>query len=253
MYDAYINCVKEINSQDLLNSSFKKDNSYRCILEHVNHNEGIQYLNNSNIEYSEIFNNNKDYLYNLCIKNDSIGNPEKQFFENFGFCSPTNLRYIYHSLLILSHMSKNNINNVDIVEIGGGYGGLCFFIYNNSKFFNISINSYKIFDLYDISILQKNYLKFLNINIDTYQLDTFDGNNIFNNSFLISNYAFSEITMDLQKEYINKVINPYISYGFLCWNAIELYDFIDKERIYYEKERPVTGDYNLFVYVSKKI
>jgi hypothetical protein len=61
-------------------------------------------------------------------------------------------------LLILDHIKKNLLNNIDLVEICGGYGGLCLFIFKLSILFNISINSYTIFDLSEPMILQKKYL-----------------------------------------------------------------------------------------------
>jgi hypothetical protein len=91
------------------------------------------------------------------------------------------------------------------------------------------------------------YLQQFNININTHTLnDTF---NLDNNSFLISNYAFSEISDSLQKEYINKVIK-YCTSGFLVWNHINLYEFTNHP-ITSELERPTTSktDHkNLFVY-----
>ena len=53
--------------------------------------------------------------------------PLKYNYKDFGTCSPTNLRYIYQSMLILKFMKEKLLNNVNVIEIGGGYGGLCFF------------------------------------------------------------------------------------------------------------------------------
>ena len=132
--------------------------------------------------------------------NDTYGRTKKTNFKNFIECSPTNLRYILHSLLILEDMKKNKLNNIDIIEIGGGYGGLCLFMHNIAALYDININSYTIFDLLEVSQLQKKYLNALNIkNVNCCQLDNF--NNLKNNSYLISNYAFSEISKELQIKY----------------------------------------------------
>ena len=152
-------------------------------------------------------------------------------------CSPSNLRYLLHSLLILEDMKKYKLNNVDIIEIGGGYGGLCFFIHSIAQLYEININSYTIFDLLEPSLLQEKYLNVLNIEkVDFCQLDNF--NNLKNNSFLISNYAFSEISKELQTEYIEKIINPYTTFGFLTWNFISVYDFVENSII--EKRKRIS-------------
>ncbi len=147
-------------------------------------------------------------------------------------------------------MEKNSLNNIDVVEIGGGYGGLCLFLHKLSDLFNIKIKSYTIFDLFEPMLLQKKYLELHNIEINVINL--FDNFTLNNNSFLISNYAFSEISTDLQKIYTQKVLNPYILHGFLVWNFIPFYNFIDNKSITCEKEYPFTGNYrnpfNLYVY-----
>ena len=138
-------------------------------------------------------------------------------------------------------MQKHNLNNIDIIEIGGGYGGLSFYLHHMSLLFNITIKSYTIFDLPDISKLQKVYLEALNADNDMnfYQIDNYK--DLKPNSFLIANYSYSEIAMHLQKEYTKKILNPYVSYGFLVWNFIPIYDFIDNKIISSELEVPDTS------------
>ena len=124
-------------------------------------------------------------------------------------------------------MNDCMLNNIDIIEIGGGYGGLCFFINKLANLFNINVNTYTIFDLPEALQLQKKYLTDeLNvINLNFAEINNFT--NIKENSFLVSTYAFSEIPLDLQKDYTNKILNPYTSHGFLAWNFIDIYPFID--------------------------
>ena len=129
---------------------------YNSVLEHIDIHKGYDYLKYINNEFNDIFNNNLNFFINLCNINDYYGNTIKENFTNFCICSPSNLRYIYHSLLIFDHFKKLNIKNIDIIEIGGGYGGLSFFINNLSYLFNFKIKSYTIFDLPSVSILQKN-------------------------------------------------------------------------------------------------
>jgi hypothetical protein len=232
-YDSYVDAIKRNLSLSPEDWFFKSDHSYTQVLEHVDKFTGDRYFNEIVIRYNTLFIEHKELLKKLCDENDKYGRTNKVYFPDFTFCSPTNLRYILHSFLCLEYMKNNNLNNLNIVEIGGGYGGLCFFITNISSLFGIVINSYTIFDLPYASKLQKEYLKTLHLNdVNCYQLDNFKELN--NDSFLISNYAFSEISMDIQKIYIEKIITPYITRGFLCWNHSELYQFTNK-KIYIDK------------------
>ena len=147
-------------------------------------------------------------------------------------------------------MSNHKLNNLDIIEIGGGYGGLSLFMHKISPLFKINITSYTIIDLPEISLLQKTYLDALDMskNMHFYNINNYK--NLKENSFLISNYAYSEISIELQQEYTEKILNPYISYGFLVWNYIEIYDFIKSKIILKEYEEPDTSHNNTNYYVT---
>ena len=80
----------------------------------------------------------KEYFIKLCHTNNLYGTPCKVSYKNFTGCSPTNLRYILHGLLILSYIKTIGLTSTNIVEIGGGYDGLCFYIYNMAKLFDIT-------------------------------------------------------------------------------------------------------------------
>jgi hypothetical protein len=152
-------------------------------------------------------------------------------------------------MVILQYMSECQLTQVDIIEIGGGYGGLCFFIYKLAHLFGITVNTYSIFDLPMPLTLQKKYLEALNIHgVQFLHLDNFS--TLHQNSFLISNYAFSEISMDIQNKYTAAVLNPYVSYGFLAWNFIDVYAFINNKYILVEDEVPLTAPGNKYVYIK---
>ena len=204
--------------------NFKSNDSYNVVLEHVNKEQANLYLKQIITEFTDIYNNNKSTLIDICNRNDLYGNTIKQNFDNFTSCSPSNLRYIYQSFKILNYINSLGLNNIDFIEIGGGYGGLCFFINKLSVLFNVNIKSYTIFDLLYPSLLTKKYLSNLGIeNTKHYQLNNFQ--NISKNSFLISSYAFSELNEDIRLEYKEKIIDPYTIHGFMAWNAIPVYSF----------------------------
>ena len=100
---------------------------------------------------------------------------------------------------------------MDIVEIGGGYGGQCLII---SKVFNF--NSYTIIDLKEPSALQRRYLDYHKVpNVRCITPEVLEFNNI---DLCISNYAFSEIARPFQDMYIEKVIMP-AKKGYLTCNV----------------------------------
>jgi putative sugar O-methyltransferase len=246
IYKLYTNHINTFVNSEILTWRFKSNPSYTYMLEHVNKDQGIQYLKEIQKRFNLIYDNNNNYLRELCHINDLYGNPIKQVFNNFTTCSPTNLRYILHSLLILKYANDCNLYTLDIIEIGGGYGGLCFFINKLSNLFNITINTYTIFDLPEPLVLQNKYLNKLDINnVKYYGINNFKDLKL--NSFLVSTYAFSEIPFNLQQEYTVKILNPYISYGFIAWNNIDVYNFIENKNIYKETEFPLTSAKNYFV------
>jgi len=218
---------------------FKSHKYYTEVLENIGTYYGELYIKEIIHKFKNLFITHKKLLIKLCNKNDIYGSPRKKEFKNFITTSPTNLRYILFSLLILTFINNNKLNNLDIIEIGGGYGGLAFFLYNLAPIFKIKLNSYTIFDLPDVSKLQKQYLKALNLkkNMYYYQLNNFK--NLKTNSFLISTYAFTELPLSIRTEYKNKIFK-YISYGYIVWNFIPIYNFIDNKDISYELEYPKT-------------
>ena len=71
---------------------------------------------------------------------------------------------------------------------------------------------------------------------------------------MISNYAYSEISSELQTKYTDQVLNPFISHGFLAWNNNNLWEFINNKKIKTIKEIPSTSSRinNLYVYIEPK-
>ena len=251
VYDKYISVVNANLELDKNRWYFKSHRDYTEILENLGRYYGNLYMAEIKNTFNELFTTYKQFFIKLCAENDRYGKTYKKEFEGFANCSPSNLRYILHSLLILTFIKNNNLNQLDIIEIGGGYGGLALFMIRISKLFNVSINSYTIFDIPEVMALQKKYLDTLNVrNVYFCNLSSNNFKILKKNSFLISNYAFSEISMDLQKEYTEKVLNPYVSYGYVIWNYIPIYNFIEDKIISKVLEVPDTSDSNTNYYLT---
>ena len=249
MYELYCNYIRSIIDKDITDVNFKSNSIYNGILEHVPKEMGDDYLSVIKNKFSDIFNENFSYITKICKYNDYIGNPKLYDFDNFIKCSPSNLRYILHSFLILNYIKECKLNNLNIIEIGGGYGGLCFYLHKLCHIFNIDISSYTIYDLSEPLLLQEKYLSYHNIpnvNYKNLQNDIKERisqkfvETLKEDSFLISNYAFSEIPMDIQNMYSKYVLNPFVSHGFLTWNFIDVYKFIENKTFKIEPENPIT-------------
>lgn len=193
--------------------NFKRNQDYLPILECVPEDEGQVYLDIIKERYGYLL---KDI--ELFKENDNIGNPTRYTYAETGMISPTTLRYIK----VLGDLISNfkDLNDLNIVEIGPGYGGLCNII---SKYFNFK--SYTIFDLVPCVELAKKYLtKCVIQNVQGYTLDEAPKNKKYD--LVISNYAYSELTPEYRKKYIKEVISK-SRRGYFQINPIDDKDGID--------------------------
>ena len=111
--------------------------------------------------------------------------------------SPSTLRYMQNALDISYFFGEGDLNK--IVEIGGGYGGLCKTINCLCEF-----GEYHIYDMEPASRLQEKYLS--NFKIDGNVFHHSEPEELKDIDLLISNYAYSELGEKLQDLYYNNVI-----------------------------------------------
>jgi hypothetical protein len=243
-YDEYVKTVSNNLPRDPKDWTFKSDQNYRQILEHVSKSQGDEYLKLIQDEFNDFYTVYLKNIIELITENDLIGNPIKSDFNlnnKLIICSPTNWRYIYHSCLILKYIKSLSEKPKRIIEVGAGFGGLIFYLHKMAYMFNINsdLMEYCIFDLPIPGSLQQKYLNFHGINVNVNPKNLTD-----EISFFISNYAFSELSEKIRNSY-SDVINL-CQHGFLVWNMISVYQFIEKS-LTIEDERPKTGDINKFV------
>lgn len=152
-------------------------------------------------------------------------------------------RYIYQAILISNYIkSKYDNKYIDIVEIGGGYGGLCYWI----NIFLKSINNYYIIDLDGFCNLQTECLSKLNTPFTSISCKNVNLiKKTVNPLFIISNYAYSEFDEFYQNYYRDTIINLADS-GFMIWNNnTGIYKFTELP-IIIEEERPSFSEYNCY-------
>lgn len=186
--------------------NFKTNIHYNGILEHVSMEQGLLYLNNLKI-------NNPLFIEKLTQykENDKFGNPKLSQYPEIGEISPTTLRYIK----VASDIKKlfGDLTGKKIIEIGVGYGGQCLILNKEFEF-----NEYALVDLDETLQLNNKYLTKHNIKHRLIKIE--DVKNLDEDfDLVISNYAYSELTKELQDLYYEKIIKK-AKHGYFTLNFI---------------------------------
>ncbi len=185
---------EESSKNENLFQNFKRNPTFTEILEHTTYNQGLMYI-------AEIEKNPKIDL-ELIEKfktNDIQGNPfVYEYKEPYGLVSPSTLRYIK----ILNDLINlfGDLTNYSIVEIGVGYGGQSKIIQDQFE-----VKEYNYIDLPEVLNLTKKYLEIFNFE----NLNFLDFKDLPNKKYdlIISNYAITECSKEIQDIYIEKIIN----------------------------------------------
>lgn len=215
----YVDFCNKILENEELFSKFKSNYEYNSILEHVDQKLGEEYFNYIKEVGEKIYLDNFDKF----VENDLIGCPRQYYYEGKKI-SPTTLRYIKNALDLSAICNQEKISK--IVEIGGGYGGLC-------KTLSVlcDYDEYINIDLPDIVKFQKKYLSnFSKLQSKTKFIPCNELDDIFDIDILISNYCLSELNFEKQLEYYKKVIKNskivYITYNFMIENCENNYNML---------------------------
>lgn len=199
----YVSVCKAAFEDDVIYSRYKSCSDYREILEHCDYPLGLDYL--ALIEDKEI-------LYNLQViaKKDG-GRPAKFHFPGLGRVSPTQIRYakVTQDLNFLF----GDIDNFVVTEVGVGFGGQALHL---CTLFNVS--QYNLVDLeWPAKLALKNIINFdahLAENVQAVEMDK-----VIHSDLFISNYAFSELSRNVQNTYIRNIISQ-SPRGYLIFNYI---------------------------------
>ncbi|MEO0368601.1 MAG: putative sugar O-methyltransferase [Pseudomonadota bacterium] len=233
-------CLDAATNYELFNE-FKRHPTYNRILEHVSESQGQEYLN--------IISNHPDMLEAIekFKENDKWGNPRVYDYTSVGSISPTTLRYI--KVLVDLRIYFQDLNDLEICEIGVGYGGQCRII---NAYFKLS--NYCLVDIQPALALTQRFLD--NFIIDgSLSYQTMNELAPKNYDLCISNYAFTELPRTVQDVYLHKVIlnstRGYITYNeitpkrFNSYKADELVATIPGAKIL--EEKPLTHPKNCII------
>lgn len=225
--------------------TFKNFRSSRVLIEaldHVSIEQGNSYI-------SEILRSGswREEFTKVLLQLDKVGKPRKFKFKPYVTCSPTLLRYlkVYKDL----ENSFGLLSNLKIAEIGVGFGGQVSLISLLSKPI-----SYTLYDIPPVLELAQKFMTEIGASGNFTYLD---GRNPepFDPDLVISNYAFSELSLEVQDQYLEHLIlkSPR---GYITWNNLserslggyslaELIRIIPNSQI--RPESPRTSDCNAII------
>lgn len=183
---------------------FRRSTKYRQILEHVDKNLGMKYLEliSTQVNLSEI--RTKLHLSQI----DSVGNPYMYNYPGIGDISPSTLRYLW--TLIDIEKKCGDLDDLSVYELGVGYGGQAALLQKRFK-----IKDYVAFDLPQVLLLAKKFLKDVQANVNLIE-GNFHSNQ--KPDIFISNFSFSELPKELQLEYLQKVVSK-SPRGYMIMNS----------------------------------
>jgi hypothetical protein len=180
-------------------------------------------------------------------KNDTIGNPGLWDSKKYGMISPDTM----HRINTLCDIEKyfGGLNNKNVVEIGVGYGGLCFVL---SSFYDIK--SYELVDLDNVVALSKKCLTALNVETNSGGTEDFD--------LTISEFCITELDNKGISYYYERYIQKSKSIYLMMnptphkWPEKRLNDFHDilaeDFEIEIHEEFPKMVDFNYLIIGHKK-
>lgn len=188
---------------------FKKFRSSRVMVEaldHVSIEQGKAYISEI-LKYSPW----SEEFTEVLVQIDKFGKPRKYRFKPYGTFSPTLLRY----LKVYIDLKKNfgPLMNLNISEIGVGFGGQASLIG--------LLDTPVSYIFYDIPPVLELAHKFTNELELPGNFKFIDGRNPKPSKpdLVISNYAFSELTRDVQDQYLKNVVLP-SPRGYITWNPL---------------------------------
>lgn len=204
MAENYISCIEEILANEHIFSNFRNNMFYYSqILEHLSHKDGLIYGKYILEKYPHLLNSLNEFK-----QNDKVGSPILYNYDKFGVINPTTLRYIKFAGDIQA--AFGDLNGMNLIEIGAGYGGLVNVLSKIYKF-----NSITLHDLPEAKKLQKKYLNQFNINPI---IDCEIKNTVTENSIIISNYAWCELDFETRKMYLNNLISKCKYIFMVCYD-----------------------------------
>lgn len=202
----YEKAVYEILQDETKFKKFRRIYNYREILEHVDFKLGEKYLDRA-IELG-----GRDCLNDFPSSlRETVGRPWVYAYPVLGNISPTSIRYFAVTQELRARFGDPK--SAVIAEIGAGYGGQYLSLQQTWN-----VRKYFIYDLPNVQELIVKYIKKIR------ETDSIIMKQLNNDStddapdLVVSNYAFSELPIETQKMYLEKVLLK-SKRGYLIMNS----------------------------------
>lgn len=227
----YVYAAYEAALSDEAFATFKQNPHYQQVLEHMTKEDGQKIL-----DYLWSLNDTtmNEYIIKITSEphiNDKFGSPNLvSYNKNYQIksISPSTIRYIkvlfdLENLDLLCENRDLVPSRLQIVEIGGGYGGQATVLWDWNKSLEFTM-----IDLKEALALQRKYLGNTIPNAKVNYISPIETEFLRESTFdlVISNYAFSECNREIQTKYIQDVIIN-CKHGYITWNFISQQHGID--------------------------
>jgi len=212
--DKYEERCEAFVKDDSLFANFKQDPEYTKVLEGNEPDVGLRALQGIN-KWGDIAREFMVANLNRFKENENIGNPKLLNFGGYiGKVAPSTLRYINTCVEIQQAFDSGYKR---IIEIGGGYGGLC-------KTFNAffgDFDKYTIIDSPWASKLTEKYLsKFKLGGVTCVAVDNLDSVDTEDIDLCIADSSLSECNMQTQLLYIDKIVK-HAKFAYIVYNTVQ--------------------------------
>lgn len=240
--NAYISSVRWALEKPKIFNKFRKIPDYRQVLEHVDFDQGKEYLRLASERLSDVA-GTLDKLADL----STIGSPHRFTFLKAKRLSPTVLRYLKVGTDL--NALFGDLRDKKFVEVGIGFGSQAAVL---NRIWGVK--NYRFYDIPEVLKLTK---KFLSASKSTHEATYEDGRSPSRGTpgIFLSNYAFSELNRSTQDLYLEEVISC-CSSGYITWNDLSerLLDGYTLEEILVRlphpevlPEEPLTSSNNVLV------
>jgi hypothetical protein len=189
-------------------SIFRRHKSYTPILEHVNPQQGAEYLKIIQEDYDL----SAQEVMDIILPLQWIGQPILQKIK--GLKKPVSTTALRYLKVALDIKAQRGAQLGHVVEIGCGYGGQAVILDRVAN-----IESYTFIDLWQVNMLIQRFIEASPLSCK-YSISTLRQASRQRDSWnlAISNYAFSELPKGLQQNYLEEIILP-SKHGYLTMNS----------------------------------
>jgi hypothetical protein len=206
----YLDVCRRAPGDPRLFASFRRHPEYTRVLEHASEAQGTEYhrlLSRSGRAFRSIAE---------AVRNDVVGEPLTMRLDSGEVISPTTLRY----LKVADDLERmfGSLDGFSIVEIGVGYGGQCRIL--DALF---ELKSYTLVDLRPVLGLAEEYLSWFPLRTSV-SFQTMNELQAEPRDLALSNYAFSELSRELQETYLRKAL-VCSTRGYITFNDIAPGDY----------------------------